>query len=102
MTSRSGPPSDALAAVRDAVRSIPPGQVATYGQIGRELGLHARAVGRFVSRLDDADPWWRVVRADGTPAACHGGAAPSILRSEGVGFVGERVDLARCQVPWGH
>lgn len=85
-------PSD-VEAVWLVARSIPSGRVMSYGQIGRECGVHPRRVGRIVSRIGDDIPWWRIVRSDGTPAACHDGAAPAILRSEGVPFEGDKVDF---------
>lgn len=51
------------------VRQIPPGQVATYGQIAALLGRprHARQIGYALYRVaPDADvPWQRVVNAQG-------------------------------------
>jgi len=80
-------------AVRETAATIPPGQVMTYGEIGFATGLHPRQVGRIVARLAEDIPWWRVIRADGTPAACHGGTAPSLLAEERVPFAGQKVDL---------
>lgn len=52
-----------------AVRRIPRGRVATYGQIAEVAGLpgHARLVGYALSALPDDDdaPWHRVVNARG-------------------------------------
>lgn len=70
--------------VRGIARGIERGEVMTYGEIARIAGLSPRHLGRIVDDI----PWWRVIRADGTPAACHGGSAPEILRREGVRFVG--------------
>ena len=51
--------------VRRAVRAIPPGQVATYGDVAELIGCTARQVGRILA-TDGADiPWWRVVNASG-------------------------------------
>ena len=51
--------------VRHAVRAIPPGQVATYGDVAELIGCTARQVGRILA-TDGADiPWWRVVNASG-------------------------------------
>lgn len=85
---------DPDALVRDIVRGIAEGDVMTYGQVGQVAGLSPRHVGRIVARIADDIPWWRVVRADGTPAACHEGAAPALLREEGVPFSGAKVDRA--------
>lgn len=82
-------------AVRSVARAIPSGGVMTYGDIGLETGLHPRQVGRIVSQNSEDIPWWRVVRADGTPPTCHGGTAPELLAEEHVPFVGGRVDLRR-------
>lgn len=51
--------------VRRAVRAIPPGQVATYGDVAELIGCGARQVGRIMA-TDAADTcWWRVVNASG-------------------------------------
>jgi alkylated DNA nucleotide flippase Atl1 len=83
--------------VRDAVIAIPAGFVASYGDIGRRIGAGPRQVGRAMSLLDDSVPWWRVVRADGTPASCHGGRAPVLLNDEGTPMLGARVDMMRAR-----
>ncbi len=82
-------------AVRATAAAIPPGRVMTYGEIGFATGLHPRQVGRIVARIADDIPWWRVIRADGTPATCHSNTAPALLAQEGVPFDGNRVDLPR-------
>lgn len=83
---------DRLAQVRSVVAAIPAGQVMAYGDIAAIVGVGPRQAGRLVAALDDGVPWWRVVYADGTPATCHGGTAPELLRREGVRFRGSRVD----------
>lgn len=83
-----------MTAVRTMVVAIPPGCVATYGEIGTALGMGARQAGRAVSLLGDAAPWWRVVHADGTPATCHEGTARELLEAEGVPFRRDHVALA--------
>ncbi|WP_436738165.1 MGMT family protein [Streptomyces sp. BBFR102] len=86
--------------VRAAVATIPPGSVASYGEIGRRIGLGPRQVGRAMSLLGEDVPWWRVVYADGTPATCHGGRAPALLAEEGTPMRGRRVDLGRARHRW--
>lgn len=81
------------AAVRAVALSIPAGSVMTYGDIAFATGLHPRRVGRIVGVISESIPWWRIIRADGTPAACHDGTAPSLLVQEHVPFRGNRVDL---------
>lgn len=83
---------DRLAEVRSVVASIPAGRVMAYGDIAAIVGVGPRQAGRLVAALDDDVPWWRLVYADGTPATCHGGTAPELLRREGVRFRGRRVD----------
>jgi len=82
-------------AVRETVRRIPAGRVATYGLVGVVAGrpLAARSVGNVMSACDDPKvPAHRVVRADGRPAFP---AHRERLRREGVPFVGGRADLRR-------
>jgi len=81
--------------VYQVVRQIPRGRVASYGLVGLLAGrpLAARAVGNALRRCDDRGvPCHRVVRANGEPVFP---AHRVRLRSEGVRFVGLRVDLAR-------
>jgi methylated-DNA-protein-cysteine methyltransferase-like protein len=74
-----------------AIRAVPAGQVAGYGEIARRAGLPGRA--RMVARLlsENADPklpWHRVLRSDGRIAfpADHANFAEQSqrLRAEGV------------------
>lgn len=83
--------------VREAVAAIPPGAVASYGDIAEGIGAGPREVGRAMSLLGDTVPWWRVVHADGTPASCHGGRAPELLRQDGTPMRGARVDMTRAR-----
>ena len=95
------PAPDARARIYAAVRRIPAGRVATYGQIAGLAGLpgQARLVGYALASLDaDSDvPWHRVVNARGAislPAAGH--AAPmqrARLEAEGVVFARDRIPL---------
>ncbi|MFD4403112.1 MGMT family protein [Nocardia sp. NPDC058499] len=91
---------DLSKAVCAALEEIEPGSVATYGDISRRLGISPRQAGREVGRVPDDVPWWRVLRADGTPAACRGGHAAALLESEGVPMREGRVDLARARYEW--
>lgn len=90
--------NDLVGEVRALVAAIPAGSVATYGQIGRALGIGPRHAGRAVSLLGGDVPWWRVVYADGAPARCHGGTARALLEAEGVPFRNGHVDLTRVRV----
>jgi methylated-DNA-protein-cysteine methyltransferase-like protein len=84
------------------VRSIPPGRVATYGQIAKLLGnpRAARTVGWALRGMPEgADvPWQRVINSRGTVSFKPGspGAAiqRALLEAEGVVFDDQgRVDL---------
>lgn len=60
-----------------AVRAIPRGQVAAYGEVARRAGLPGRA--RLAARVlagnaDPRLPWHRVLRADGRIAFAAGSA----------------------------
>lgn len=74
-----------------AIRAIPCGQVAGYGEVARRAGLpgRARLVARILSENGDAGlPWHRVLRSDGRIALPEGsrGWREQIqrLRAEGV------------------
>lgn len=85
------------ARVYAAVRLIPRGKVATYGQVARLLGRPhgAREVGWALSGCTDGSvPCHRVVDRDGRLAARFT-AQRARLRREGVPFTGARVALAR-------
>jgi len=87
-----------------AVRRIPRGRVATYGQVAAVIGVPrgARAVGWALralrGRAATRVPWHRVVGAGGriSPRAGTGPALQrSRLLSEGVRLRGAAVDLER-------
>jgi methylated-DNA-protein-cysteine methyltransferase-like protein len=85
------------------VDSIPPGRVATYGQVAMEAGLpgRARMVGFALRALPTASelPWHRVVNAAGgiSPRSGGGARAQAIrLAREGVVLRrGRSIDLRR-------
>ncbi|RNL85579.1 cysteine methyltransferase [Halostreptopolyspora alba] len=61
-------PGDFAERVLDVVERIPPGRVMSYGDIAEYLGESGpRQVGRVMSVWGGAVPWWRVIRADGSP-----------------------------------
>src|SRR4051794_41875545 len=59
------------AAVLDAVDLVPPGRVVTYGDVGALVGCGPRQVGRVMALWGGAVPWWRVLRAGGSPPPGH-------------------------------
>ena len=85
------------------MRRIPPGRVATYGQVAELAGLpgQARLVGYALAALDAGSdvPWHRVVNARGAislPASGHSALMQRArLETEGVPFEGDRVPLER-------
>ncbi|PKL07570.1 MAG: DNA methyltransferase [Spirochaetae bacterium HGW-Spirochaetae-7] len=88
--------------IKEVLRRVPCGRVATYGGIAAITGLPngARTVARLLhsSAKSDALPWWRIVRVDGTIALRPGaGMEEQVARlaDEGIA-VGKygRVDLA--------
>jgi alkylated DNA nucleotide flippase Atl1 len=92
-----GPPSDPAdvdEAVFDVVERIPAGRVSTYGAVGRLIGVGPRRVARALSSGGGAVPWYRVLRADGTPAEPVRARQLELLAAEGVPARNGRVDLA--------
>lgn len=85
------------------VSRVPPGQVATYGQVAREAGLgrRARMVGRALRALPSGSdvPWHRIVNARGQislPAGSDAGREQRArLEAEGVVFNEGVIDLSR-------
>lgn len=67
------------------MRSVPPGEVATYGEVAREAGSPgtARAVGRVLAAGGDL-PWWRIVTAAGRLVPENEAEHARLLRAEGV------------------
>ena len=92
--------------IYEAVRQIPYGHVATYGQIAEMAGDRkmARAVGNALHKNPDPEgiPCFRVVNAKGelSGAFAFGGAEVQAdrLRAEGVEVKDGRVDLSRYQM----
>lgn len=93
----TGPgPRDEL--VLDVVAEIPPGRLASYGDVAAvvaRLGTPctARQVARALRRYGGDVPWWRVVQAAGTVADEVLPQARSLLAQEEVVLNGNRVPL---------
>lgn len=86
------------------VRAIPPGKVATYGDIARMAGnpRGARQVGWVLGGLTEEQqaPWWRVVNREGRSSLEEPGRSRQwqLLQSEGTAVHAEgAVDLAACR-----
>ena len=92
----------AFAAIYAVIEAIPPGRVATYGQVAALASFpgRARQVGYALHQLPPGTdvPWHRVINARGeiSPRSAPGweGLQRRLLEGEGVRFdAGERVDL---------
>jgi alkylated DNA nucleotide flippase Atl1 len=80
--------------VLSTVERIPPGQVATYGDIAELVGIGGpRLVGRVMSLHGGGVPWWRVVRSDGRPVRGIEAQALDLLQRDGTPLRDGRVDL---------
>lgn len=89
---------DVAQRIMAAVRAIPRGEVAGYGEVARRAGLpgRARLVARLLSQNDDRElPWHRVLRSDGRIAFPEGSRGyreqSQRLRAEGVRVEAGRV-----------
>ncbi len=89
--------------IYEAVRKIPRGKVATYGQVAELAGDRkmARAVGNALHRNPNPDtvPCYRVVNAKGELAGAFafGGAAvqAGLLEADGISVTDGKVDLKK-------
>jgi len=71
--------------VRDLVASIPPGRVATFGDIASAAQLSSPRIVAWIMRTDSQDlPWHRVITASGRPAPHLASQQLELLRAEGV------------------
>lgn len=95
--------NDAYHRIWAAVRKIPRGRVATYGQVAAAAGLprQARLAGYALHHAPPAMklPWHRVINAQGRISFPPGSEAHDEqrrrLEKEGVQFNGDRIDLHR-------
>ena len=87
--------------IRQTIKRIPSGCVATYGQIAAEAGAprRARLVGQVLKKLPAGSkvPWYRIINAQGLISFPEGSEAwrlqKGYLEEEGVVFSKGRVDL---------
>ena len=104
---RARPSEQRDAAIRRAIRQIPRGKVATYGQVAAAAGypLCHRQVVQVLRKAGGSLPWQRVLGAGGR-IRLRGDSAfdqRTRLEMEGVRFLGKHVDLATHQWkfrPW--
>jgi O-6-methylguanine DNA methyltransferase len=89
--------------VLSVVRRIPPGRVATYGDVAALAGRPraARAVGNIMRGCNRPDvPCHRVIAAGGRLGG-YGGREVlkrALLLAEGISIVGTRVQLQQCRM----
>ncbi len=86
------------------VKEIPAGRCATYGELGRALPnpVSGKIIGGWMAQAPEGVPWWRVIaKAGGFPIAKRdpslGLTQRQLLEQEGVPFVGDVVDLTKCE-----
>ena len=85
---------DDVERVRALVAAIPPGRVATYGDVAHAAGLPSARIVGWIMRTDSADlPWHRVIRSSGRPARHLITRQLELLRAEGVLAVDGKVAL---------
>ncbi len=92
-------------AIFAVINAIPPGQVATYGQVARLAGLPgaARLVGNTLHTLPEGTrlPWHRVINAQGRislpPDSPSYAEQIARLRAEGVTVENGKLSLAQHQ-----
>lgn len=89
---------DLIYEILSVVEEIPKGRVASYGQIARLIGRdkNARLVGKVLSMSEyyGKYPCHRVVNHAGRLAP-HFYEQKSLLMDEGVGFLGDKVDMKK-------
>jgi len=74
------------------VQNIPKGRVASYGHLGRSIGVHPRIVGRWLHQNDSPEelPCHRVIKSNRTIASGYAfggeGRQRELLETEGVKF----------------
>ncbi len=92
-----------VARIEAIIALIPPGKVASYGQVADLAGLpgRARLVGKVLRETDKVLPWHRVIGASGTislPKGSNGFAEQTgRLQEEGVVVTGGRVRMREWQ-----
>ena len=88
-------PEDFRRRVIEALASVGPGQVVSYGDLAAQAGYPgaARGVGSVLAASTDGDglTWWRVIYGDGRLAPGKEGEQARLLAAEGVAVRNGRV-----------
>ena len=95
-------PSPLYQNIYTLVRQVPPGYVATYGQLGQMLGCSARTVGFAMASIPPGSdvPWQRIINSQGKVSPRRDGEGNllqyDLLVAEGLNFdSSQRLDLQR-------
>ncbi len=93
-----------FARIRATIRKVPRGKVATYGDVAYAAGFPgaARQVVWALHGSGGLLPWQRVVGAGGKILlpGVKGAEQRFLLQSEGVAFIGLRVDMKQYRYAW--
>jgi len=93
-----------FARIRATIRKIPRGKVATYGDVAYAAGFPgaARQVAWALHGSGGLLPWQRVVGAGGRILlpGVKGAEQRFLLQTEGVAFIGLRVDMKQHRYAW--
>ncbi|MEO5651276.1 MAG: MGMT family protein [Marmoricola sp.] len=89
------PSEEYVEQVLRVIEDVPRGRVTTYGAIAEHVGVGGpRQVGQVLAHEGGPVPWWRVVRADGSPPSCHDAEAGTHYLREGTPLrASGRVDM---------
>lgn len=88
--------------VRSLIAAIPPGRVATYGDIAAAAGLSTPRTVGWIVRTDAEDlPWHRVVPASGVLARAVARRQAPLLVAEGIPVQSDRIPLSRVRYRFG-
>lgn len=80
--------------VLDIAALIPPGNVSTYGEVGKAAGVGPRQVGSIMRQWGSRVSWWRVIKADGTSHDFD--RAQAHWEAEGIPLRGKAVRMDLC------
>jgi len=85
-------------AIETAIRSIPRGRVATYGEVARAAGIPkgARQVARFLHSRSRVGmlPWWRVLGKSSNKSRARISLAGSGFEEQRALLISEKVEVA--------
>jgi len=77
---------------------VPPGRVASYGDLGRLAGVGPRQVGAIMRERGSEVAWWRIVNASGVLPAPLAARAAEHWDAEAIAHADGRVPMRRHRV----